>query len=213
MDSVPRVHDLLALRSGSMMTLDSEPPAESTIVLGQHPWVVVRRGATPEATIAVGLRGAERHERWGGFVDAADVLARKGPEQLRCRLTSGSRRLLPAFQALAFLEYRLDGLGLDWGPGGSVGFELASGEPVVKDLSDLDIMFFVADKFEPTEALRLWKLVSASPGRVDALVETPYCGFSLEEYATGHSGRLLLRTQYGRMLGYDPWTAPDMRHV
>jgi phosphoribosyl-dephospho-CoA transferase len=124
-----------------------------------------------------------------------------------------SRSSLPAFQALAFLEDRLNGLDLEWGPGGSAGFELASGKPAVKEQSDLDLIFFAPERFDCTRARHLWKLVSASPGKVDALVETPYSGFSLEEYAAGHSEKFLLRTREGRLLGHDPWTAPTGRNA
>jgi len=212
-DRMPRVHDLLLLRSRSITASDPEQPAWLASALGPDSWVVVRRGASPEGTIAVGVRGTLRHERWGGHVHPADVLERKGPEQLRSRLGLASRSSLPAFQALAFLEELLNGIEFEWGPGGSAGFELASGKPAVKEQSDLDLIFFAPEKFDRTKALHLWKLVSASPGKVDALVETPYSGFSLAEYAAGCSERFLLRTREGRLFGQDPWAAPAERNA
>jgi phosphoribosyl-dephospho-CoA transferase len=206
---MPRVHDLLLLRSRSITPFDPEQPMWPGSALEPDPWVVVRRGAPSGGAIAVGVRGALRHERWGGYVSPADVVVRKGPEQLRSRFSS--RSFLPAFQALVFLEDRLNGIDLEWGPGGSTGFELASGKPAVKEQSDLDLIIFAPERFDRTKALQLWKLVSASPGKVDALIETPYSGFSLAEYAAGHSGKFLLRTQAGRLLGEDPWTAPTGR--
>jgi phosphoribosyl-dephospho-CoA transferase len=208
---MPRVHDLLLVRSRSVTASDPGQPAWLTSALGQDLWVVVRRGTSPLGSIAIGVRGSLRHERWGGYVNPANVLERKSPEQLRSRLGLASRSSLPAFQALAFLEDRLNGLDLEWGPGGSAGFELASGKPAVKEQSDLDLIFFAPERFDRTRALHLWKLVSASPGKVDALVETAYSGFSLEEYAAGHSEKFLLRTREGRLLGHDPWTAPTGR--
>ncbi len=205
------MHDLLLLRSRSITASDPGRPAWLTSSLGQDLWVVVRRGTPAEGSIAVGVRGSLRHERWGGYIDPADVVVRKGPEQLRSRLGLASRRFLPAFLALAFLEDRLNGIEFEWGPGGSAGFELASGKAAVKEQSDLDLIFFAPERFDRTKALHLWKLVSASPGKVDALVETPYSGFSLAEYAAGHSEKFLLRTHYGRLLGGDPWTAPPGR--
>jgi phosphoribosyl-dephospho-CoA transferase len=210
-DRMPRVHDLLLLRSRSIAPSDPGQPTWSKSALGPDPWVVVRRGIPPQGTIAVGVRGSLRHERWGGFVSPADVVLRKGPEQLRSWLGISSRSFLPAFQALAFLEDRLNGIDFEWGPGGSAGFELASGNPAVKERSDLDLVIFAPERFDRTKALHLWKLVSTSPGKVDALVETPYSGFSLAEYAAGHSGKFLLRTQAGRLIGDDPWTAPTAR--
>ena len=199
-------------RDQSLLPIPKQPmwPASA---LGADPWVVVRRGTPPKGTIAVGVRGNLRHERWGGYVSPDDVLLRKGPEQLRSRLVFASRSSLPAFQALAFLEDLLNGIDLEWGPGGSAGFELASGKAAVKEQSDLDLVFFASERFDRTTALHLWELISASPGKVDALVETPYSGFSLAEYAAGHSEKFLLRTQQGRLLGHDPWTAPIGRNA
>jgi phosphoribosyl-dephospho-CoA transferase len=211
MNRVPRVHDLLLLRSASMMSAHPEQPAWIRSALGREPWVVVRRALSPQATIAIGIRGTQRHERWGGYVNTTDIMMQRGPEQLHSRLAQKPRLDLPAFRSLTFLEDHLAGVGLEWGPAGSVGFELASGKPVVKDQSDLDIVFFAPGRFDRKTALDLWKQVSASPGTVDALVETPYCGFSLLEYSTGHSKNILLRTAGGRVLGPDPWALPDTR--
>ena len=207
------MHDLLLLRSRSITASDPGQPAWLASALGPDPWVVVRRGPSPEGTIAVGVRGTLRNERWGSYVHPVNVVVRKGPEQLRCRLGLASRSSLPAFRALAFLEHRLNGIEFEWGPGGSAGFELASGKPAVKEQSDLDLIFFAPQNFDRTQALHLWKLVSASPGKVDALVETPYSGFSLAEYAAGSSEKFLLRTQEGRSLGQDPWAAPAGRNA
>ncbi len=213
MDRIPRVHDLLLLRSQSISPSGPEQPGWPTLALGQDPWIVVRRGASPEGTIAVGVRGTLRHERWAGYVDPADVVTRKDPKELRSRLGLVSRRFLPAFQALAFLEERLSGIDFEWGPGGSAGVELPSGKQAVNEQSDLDLVLFALERFDRIEAQRLWKLISASPAKVDTLVETPYSGFSLEEYAAGHSGKFLLRTQHGRLLGRNPWTVPTRKGV
>jgi phosphoribosyl-dephospho-CoA transferase len=56
-----------------------------------------------------------------------------------------------------------------------------------------------------TEARDLWRMISSAPGRVDALVETPFCGFSLEEFVTTSHRKILLRTSDGRILGSNPW--------
>jgi phosphoribosyl-dephospho-CoA transferase len=211
MNQVPRVHDLLLLRSKPMIQSLPEPPAWLNSALNGSLWVVVRRGFSPAGTIAVGIRGTDRCERWEGFIDASEIEIRKSPAQLRFLRAQQSRRTLPAFQALAFLESCFTEIGLEWGPGGSVGFELASGRAVVRDQSDLDLVIFAPERIAHKEALDLWKQVSASPNKVDALVETPYCGFSLEEYATRESETILLRTPSGRVLGRDPWAASEER--
>jgi phosphoribosyl-dephospho-CoA transferase len=94
---------------------------------------------------------------------------------------------------------------MSWGPGGSVGYELASGVATVRESSDLDLIFFAPKKLDMTEAQDLWQMISCAPGKVDALVETPFCGFSLEEFATTSPRKILLRTSDGRILGSNPW--------
>jgi phosphoribosyl-dephospho-CoA transferase len=95
---------------------------------------------------------------------------------------------------------------MSWGPGGSVGYELASGIPAVRDGSDLDLILFAPKKLKITEAQDLWHMISSAQGKVDALVETPFCGFSLEEFVTTSPRKILLRTSDGRILGSDPWS-------
>jgi phosphoribosyl-dephospho-CoA transferase len=94
---------------------------------------------------------------------------------------------------------------MSWGPGGSVGYELASGIPAVRDDSDLDFILFAPRRLEITEAQDLWRMISSAPGKVDALVETRFCGFSLEEFVTTSHRQILLRTSEGRILGSNPW--------
>jgi phosphoribosyl-dephospho-CoA transferase len=105
---------------------------------------------------------------------------------------------------LSYLESHLAGLDMSWGPGGSVGYELASGIPAVRADSDLDFVLFAPRQFDIAEAQDLWRMISSAPGKVDAVVETPCCGFSLEEFATNLHRKILLRTSEGRVLGSDP---------
>jgi phosphoribosyl-dephospho-CoA transferase len=107
---------------------------------------------------------------------------------------------------LSFLESHLTWLDMSWGPGGSVGYELASGLPVVRADSDLDFILFAPYRLEITHARDLLSVFSSAPGKVDALVETPYCGFSLQEFVTTSPDKILLRTSDGRILGSDPWS-------
>jgi phosphoribosyl-dephospho-CoA transferase len=127
------------------------------------------------------------------------------PDQLRLLLAEDSRRGLQAFRTLSYLESYLVGVDMSWGPGGSVGYELASGIPAVRGDSDLDFILFAPKKLDLTKAQDLWRMISSAPGKVDALVETPYCGFSLEEFVTASPRKILLRTSDGRILGSNPW--------
>jgi phosphoribosyl-dephospho-CoA transferase len=92
-----------------------------------------------------------------------------------------------------------------WGPGGSVGFELATGSHVVNSESDLDIVIHAEGKITREDARSLYARTINLPVALDIRVETRACGFSLTEYATAGSARILLRTPDGLDLGNDPW--------
>jgi phosphoribosyl-dephospho-CoA transferase len=199
------VHDLILLGPESTITSAEGEPACPYLNPKQRPWVVVRRGRITDGLIPVGVRGPQRHERCAGFTGLIEVLEIRQPDQLRLLLAEDSRRALQAFQTLSYLESHLVGLDMSWGPGGSVGYELASGIRAVRAESDLDFILFAPRKFDIREARDLWRLISSAPGKVDALVETPFCGFSLEEFVTTSPRKILLRTSDGRILGSNPW--------
>ena len=200
------VHDLILLRTASALISTRSGPACPYLNLNQRPWVVVRRGRISDGLIPVGVRGPQRHERCAGFTRLSEVIETRRPDQLRMMLASNSRRSLQAFRTLSYLESHLVGLDMSWGPGGSVGYELASGIPAVRTDSDLDFILFAPREFDIAEAQDLWRMINGAPGKVDALVETPCCAFSLEEFATNSHRKILLRTNEGRVLGSNPWS-------
>jgi phosphoribosyl-dephospho-CoA transferase len=199
------VHDLILLGTESTITSAEGEQACPYLNPKQRPWVVVRRGLISGGLIPVGVRGAQRHERCAGFTRLSEVVETRRPSQLRLRLAEDSRGGLQAFRTLSYLESHLVGLDMTWGPGGSVGYELASGIPTVRAESDLDFILFAPRKLDIKEAQDLWRMISSAPGKVDALVETPFCGFSLQEFVTTSPRKILLRTSDGRILGSNPW--------
>jgi phosphoribosyl-dephospho-CoA transferase len=96
-----------------------------------------------------------------------------------------------------------------WGPGGSLGFELATGRRVTSLESDLDVIVYADERLSRNDAQKLMRSMAGVELPVDIRVETPECGFSLTEYASSSGGSILLRTTIGPMLGNDPWRAPD----
>jgi phosphoribosyl-dephospho-CoA transferase len=200
----PRVHDLLLLRSGTVSSAGAARPAWVTSSPADNLWVVVRRAVAPKGLVAVGIRGDHRHERWADFADLADVKETLRPSQLFSCMASRDRISLPALVALFWLEHRLDKCELDWGPVGSVGFELATGQQVTTETSDLDLALFAPARFTRDTARDLWSLMKDAPAKVDARVEILHCGFSLEEYA-GEGREVLVRLPASCNLAEDPW--------
>ena len=181
-------------------------PAWVRPALQRNPWVVTRRAVASADLIAVGVRGTERRQRWGGFMRNDQISRVVAPYDLRSELADPNRLNLPALQALRFIETELSTLPYRWGPGGSVGYELVSQIPVVTQESDLDLIVSAPEPFDRQFGGALMRRIAAAPGRFDVRVETSCCGFSLEEYSRQCGERFLVRTPAGPRLTNDPWS-------
>jgi phosphoribosyl-dephospho-CoA transferase len=209
--SIPKTHDLLQLSCLELEQADPIKPEWLDAVLKACPWVVVRRAVSHTKQVPVGVRGKERAQRWAGFVNPEQIEQVVSPNQLRESLVESSRRGLRAFHSLRFLGTKAALKGLDWGPGGSAGFELASGRPTVTEASDLDIIIRAPEPFDRRFANSICVQLEGVSTRVDVLIETPYCGFSLNEYAHSQLDKVLVRTDTGRILAANPWGVPNRR--
>lgn len=202
----PVVHDLVELsgRAVTELTFRAEFEGQPWVgeSLAQFPWVVVRRFApTDDDRASVGVRGDSRYRRWGSEVRTTDCLRVLTPADLRGRSAAGATRDLPAFTALELLREEMpEG---DWGPGGSVGAELAYGIAAVTSDSDLDVVIRLdgipaeAQVAEFSTALR--EVADRTGVRTDALVETPLGGIHLDELA-GSGSSVIARTAGGPAL-------------
>jgi len=209
-----RIHDLLEIDAQRFLDAHRSLPSWVAESLRAVPFVVVRRGTAASHEIPVGVRGAERNQRWAGLCDASWVRRVTTPAQFREKVFEGTDTksradTIPAVRALAQLADR-DGwrdLSCLWGPGGSVGFELATGHPTAKLTSDLDVVIYADRRLSVEEAKRLHASTVGLPSAVDVRVETPVCGFSLAEYAGASRTppTILLHLPSGVTLGSDPW--------
>jgi phosphoribosyl-dephospho-CoA transferase len=203
-----RIHDLLEIDAQSLLNANSSAPAWVAESLAAAPFVVVRRGLAPTGEIAVGVRGGARNQRWAGFCAESWIRRAITPAELLSGAPLRSRAAaIPALRALVFLARHESWSAFphQWGPGGSVGFELATGRPTATPRSDLDIVIYADERLSIEEANRLHAATQNLASAVDVRVETPVCGFSLAEYASRAPAPILLRGTVGAMLGIDPW--------
>jgi phosphoribosyl-dephospho-CoA transferase len=144
-------------------------------------------------------------------VALAGVARRVTPQDLARDALADQGRIaaagLPCLTALLDLAPRLHDLGLDWGPTGGAGFWLASGLPVLRPSSDLDLLVRAPLPLAPDTLAALCALQPGAACRVDIQVDTGHGGFALNEYARG--GRVLLKTDRGPLLVADPWAAVE----
>ena len=200
-----RVHDLLRIDA---LTDMQDAPSWVACALGRAPWVVVRRARRDTGLVPVGVRGSARSERHAASIGEAAILQVLSPEMLVAAPIDPARCSVPALALLAWLKPVLEDFALTWGPTGSVGFELASGQPTVKDSSDLDLVIRCPERLPAGHAKRLRDALvdcARRAGRLaDAQIEVPAGAVSLQELAAG--GRVLLRTAQGPRLTSDPWS-------
>jgi phosphoribosyl-dephospho-CoA transferase len=206
-----RVHDLLRLRNPEDLVAEGPIPGWVLVSLERAPWVVVRRPVYDKSLVAVGVRGCSRNQRFAALLPFGRIVHCVSPEQLTSPagwMRSAGPEKIQAFQVLEELSSLYSCYGLEWGPTGSVGFELASRLPAVNLSSDLDLIIRSECPFDRELARILHQVHEQVAIRVDVLLETPYGAVALAEYAQREAGAsVLLRTCAGPKLVQNPWSS------
>jgi len=201
-------HDLLWVADADALAATAPlPPWATTDWLASAPVVVRREMVAIGGAIPVGLRGAARNERHKTYLARTAVMRCAKPEMLmQIAVKNGTMvtENVAALCALRTLVPRLDATGLIWGPTGGVGFALASGLPVLRSDSDLDLVVRADSPLTNNETKALRAMSSFVTCRLDMQIETGHGAFSLAEWASGHR-RVLLKTDSGPFLTDDPW--------
>jgi phosphoribosyl-dephospho-CoA transferase len=210
MTSVPNVHSLLRLSDTSAIRF--EQPAQDWVLsqLTGDPWVVVRRPAPIHNWYAAGVRGARRSQRCAIWVRQEVIAQVTTPVDLvatEAWRAHPRSRAIPAIGALAQIAciMRRHVPRLHWGPTGSIGLELASGEEWATASSDLDLILLAGQPIGRSVGAALYRDLAEQTVRVDLLVETPVGALALADWAT-HPAPWLLRTRNGPRLVADAWS-------
>jgi phosphoribosyl-dephospho-CoA transferase len=175
-------------------------------------FVVVRRGVITENWVPIGIRGHERSQRWAAWYPRYAIQEIVKPMDLLTQIdTVNDRDFSPPHRALRSLMKTWQWLTYPWGPAGSLGFEVATRRQTTTMRSDLDVVIYADEPLPRRDAQRLLAAADDLEVTVDIRIETPTCGFSLTEYATSPTKKILLRTITGPILGDDPWDAEVLR--
>ena len=200
-----QTHDLLVLDSGSihnsLSAVDPEQQEVMLRLLTDAPVVVVRRAQSQCGRLAVGVRGKYRHERFAAWLDPQAVIISIAPTQLRLHSVAEESR--PAMQSLFSLQEQWGNATFEWGPGGSVGFDLASGVRSVSATSDLDIVVRIQSSLADLPLREMAADCERLPAAVDVLLETQAGAFALRELLLC-ADDVVLRTPNGPMLVLHP---------
>ena len=158
--------------------------------------MVVRRALAPDGLIAVGIRGPARSQRHPWFVTPHEVMATVRPEDLA--VNPPVVRDIPAMGALVTVRTAMRATGAQWGPTGSVGFELASSIPTATADSDLDLVVR-ASSVDLSQLSALHRLLVDLDVRGDCQIETRAGAVALAELVST-STEVMVRTPSGPRL-------------
>ena len=202
------VHALLRISGAQALSwenagLETMAPGWTTDALRRQPFVVVRRNSQRPGWLPVGIRGGMRSQRAAAWLPVNAVRTCVTPRMLAARrgwrnadsVQSRAIAVLDEVEAIVTTH----GFAGAWGPGGSVGAELASGVVCTHAGSDLDLLLYADTVLDKTAARALYAQLGQLSVRVDTLLEVPQGGVALADLA-GDADRVLLRTAHGPRL-------------
>jgi phosphoribosyl-dephospho-CoA transferase len=200
-----RPHDLLWVPADRLQLAGEWPQWADTEWMRCAP-LVVRRETTGAGQVPVGLRGKARSQRSKGYLPRAAVQRCVTPEMLAAGLSNRSTctSVFAVLSTLLVIAPALDASGLAWGPTGGVGFFLATGLPVLRPNSDLDLVVRAPQPLGWTQATALAEVQAQSACRIDIQIDTGHGAFALAEWGRA-GGRVMLKTNDGPLLCTNPW--------
>lgn len=196
-----RPHDLIRINTIEDLLMDDLWPAWVEEALSLAPYVVVRRALPKTGLVPVGIRGLHRGERWATWITGTVVTELIRPEMLLADL---SRQVVPmeasdVMRSLQKIAPILNDKNLNWGPTGSVAYELATGIQTITAGSDLDLVLRCSRPLSVAEGRGLLiRLSGESLVRLDIQLDTPMGGVSLADYV--NCSQVLVKTFSGPML-------------
>jgi phosphoribosyl-dephospho-CoA transferase len=200
-------HDLLRISDSRDLVCSEEAPSWVAVSLTVAPYVVVRRAPNWNEWVPVGVRGPRRHQRFGAYLRYHSIQEQIAPGRLGREqgwLENRRSTAIPALNALTSVKKIMDDFALEWGPAGSVGFELASQTPTTTANSDLDLVVRAPDRISRELMSLVRTALSDLSCSIDIQIETPYGAVSVAEWVNGE-GPFLRKQTAGPVLVADPW--------
>ncbi|MFT4021537.1 MAG: malonate decarboxylase holo-ACP synthase [Acinetobacter sp.] len=196
---VVQPHDLLWGLTSQHLPSDTPDWVFAVVETGQP--VVVRRAQATEHSIAVGIRGVLKQQRFATFMPKTAIAKVIRPEQL---IHVDSQQFPHIAQKIQCVYWQLQETAWHWGITGSSGFELATGIRVTHANSDLDILVRSDNEISKAQAQQLLGQLQQPHFQVDVQLQTPLGGVSLADWANCRD-RVLLKASSGAKLVENPW--------
>ncbi|WP_158799295.1 malonate decarboxylase holo-ACP synthase [Pedobacter sp. L105] len=179
-------HDLLRIQGMEDLYSGCPFPDWVRVALVKAPYVVVRRAEHIIDGVPVGIRGAERGQRFAAWLHPDKILEVITPGSLinPAHWKIAYPFTMPAtIQTLTLIAPVMQMTGYGWGPTGSSGFELATGISSIKDTSDLDLVIHLPEKITKQQGSSLLEqLEKLSLVGLDIQMNTPAGGVAIREY-------------------------------
>lgn len=192
------VHDIVRFRDVGTIAFHEEVPDWVKARPASRHHAVVRRMKTTAQTVAIGLRGKGRSERIAGFIKKADIEEIITPQSLVSGLAHDRNSRF--HDILTEIDAIVSPFGYEWGPTGSIGFELATGIPVTTHTSDLDMTVYVPSSPDYQVLVQLYEQLQQCSLRIDAQIEFGKMGAALLADMVKFKSGFLLRTSSGPLI-------------
>jgi len=205
-----RAHDLVWIQRDRLQSDSANTTLPDWVVSGSGP-VVVRRATAAPGRVPVGVRGRNKTERQAAFAPIKWIEQYLDPYTLMAAQLwkkHPDKETHPVLITLAQVAPVLDQQGLRWGVTGSMGYELATGEPQLTAESDLDLIIDMPHSMPRKYASQLLKYLDSVQCRIDIQLETPQGAIALAEWASS-SREVLQKTLSGPRLTATPWSPQD----
>ncbi|USA54438.1 malonate decarboxylase holo-ACP synthase [Acinetobacter sp. C32I] len=199
-----QAHDLLWGMNPHM--LPDDVPDWAVQVLFENKPVVVRRAITNMHTVAVGIRGKQRNQRFAAEMPTHAIEKKVSPESLIDKDLASFPHLQRQLQRI----YKtMQSFALPWGYTGSVGYELATGFKTVSENSDVDLLIRTEQFISQAEAKIMLTALEDLDINIDVQLQTPLGGVALREWARA-TGCILLKRNDHAVLVQNPWDSKEI---
>ena len=207
MEQLVYPHDLLTI------TLEKDElssfPEWAQLKLTEFQTVIVtRQKPLSKNKIVVGVRGNQRNQRFAFEINKQRIQKRVTPyealEQFKFNRLPESRKGFPVFQALRSIQGK-HFLSADFGITGSASYEIVTGDMMVKETSDLDLVLKVDHQISFDNLIKLWDILNQFSVHADVQLVHADRGFSLEEFVQQNGKQVLIKSGTGPFISNAPW--------
>ena len=207
MEQLVEPHDLLGI-SVKEDELSTFPEWAQVKLLEFQTVIVTRQKPVHENGIIVGVRGNRRNQRFAFEISKQRIQKQVSPyealEHFGFNRLPESRKSFPVFQALRSIQDKKL-LSANFGITGSAGYEIVTGDMMVKETSDLDLILKVDHRIPFDKLKKLWENLNQFSVHADVQLVHADRGFSLEEFVQQNGKQVLIKSGTGPFISNAPW--------